>query len=144
MCSDLLKNSSRPGISSQPHANKKAPASSKEKRISPSRALIEEAKRARVEFEKEQSRQQLKDFTSWGLLFAAVSIIIFGIKIGFFDPVINILFAPAQGVYADCSLYQNRHSRYCAPSKTSADKQWDSIAGSGGKAMPYNLNDAKR
>ena len=56
-----------------------------------------------------------------------------------FDSLIAIVTVPEGGVYADCSLYQNRYSKFCIPGKTTADKQWDSLSTSGGKAMPYNL-----
>jgi hypothetical protein len=145
MAGQTYKDCSRPGIDSTPSMRKKISAPGAVKaRVAPSDSLLEASKKAQERFQNEQRAKAIKGWLSWGLLGGLFVFILIGYALGLFDDFIRLILIPERGVYADCNLPENRHSKFCVPEKTTADIQWDALSTSGGKAVPYTLSGSGR
>jgi len=99
--------------------------------------------------EREFLRERRKDraVQCAGYTAACICGLIFLMMIGgpTFDPVLNLLglnslWTEEGGVYADCSLKENRENRFCSGKDFQTKQQWKHIAASsGGKPVPFNL-----
>lgn len=97
-----------------------------------------------AEYETELKRARTRNYIIGGIV--AVFTIFFGmmlsgdrfagvLSIFGLRPISNVI----GGVYADCSDPENQDVSYCQKQRRGADKNWDSVSKSGGRASPFSL-----
>ena len=99
------------------------------------------------EFEHEQRTAFVRNLVAYPLLIVAGSLLIMILAGPVFDPILNLfgmssIWTEKSGVYADCSLPENRNNRFCSGKMLETEQHWNTLRNTtGGRYVPFNLND---